>query len=103
MSLVDEADLLALMEKMPDAYTAKGSGGAGGHKDRLKTEKKPRKLRKRSGSIRQRLQPKKTKVTKIASGFLGVVVLIARAGGRQRLLRFRKTEAQKKQSRKATP
>ena len=59
MNLVDEADLLALMEEeAADAYTAEKEAAASG------TE-----------------QPKENKVTKIASGFLGVVVLIALAAG----------------------
>ena len=59
MNLVDEADLLALMEEEDaDAYTAEKEAAASG------TE-----------------QPKDNKVTKIASGFLGVVVLIALAAG----------------------
>ena len=58
MNLVDEADLLALMEEDADAYTAEKEAAASG------TE-----------------QPKENKVTKIASGFLGVVVLIALAAG----------------------
>ena len=59
MNLVDEADLLALMEEEDaDAYTAEKEAAASG------TE-----------------QLKENKVTKIASGFLGVVVLIALAAG----------------------
>ena len=58
MNLVDEADLLSLMEEdAADAYTAEEATASG-------TE-----------------QPKENKVTKIASGFLGVVVLIALAAG----------------------
>lgn len=59
MNLVDEADLLALMEEeAADAYTAEKEAAASG------TE-----------------QPKENKLTKIASAFLGVVVLIALAAG----------------------
>ena len=59
MNLVDEADLLALMEEEDaDAYTAEKEAAASGEE-----------------------QPKENKVTKIASGFLGVVVLIALAAG----------------------
>ena len=59
MNLVDEADLLALMEEEDaDAYTAEKEAAAFGEE-----------------------QPKENKVTKIASGFLGVVVLIALAAG----------------------
>ena len=56
MNLVDEADLLALMEEEDvDAYTAEKEAAAQAEQD--------------------------NKVTKIASGFLGVVVLIALAAG----------------------
>ena len=59
MNLVDESDLLALMEEEDaDAYTAEKEAAASG------TE-----------------QSKENKVTKIASGFLGLVVLIALAAG----------------------
>ena len=59
MNLVDEADLLALMEEEDvDAYTTEKEAAASGEE-----------------------QPKENKVTKIASGFLGVVVLIALAAG----------------------
>ena len=59
MNLVDEADLLALMEEdAADAYTAEKEAAASGEE-----------------------QPKENKITKIASGFLGVVVLIALAAG----------------------
>ena len=55
MNLVDEADLLALMEEAKKAAEAAAASGTA--------------------------QPKENKVTKIASGFLGVVVLIALAAG----------------------
>ena len=57
MNLVDEADLLSLMEE-EEAKKAAEEAAASGEE-----------------------QPKKNKVTKIASGFLGVVVLIALAAG----------------------
>ena len=57
MNLVDEADLLALMEE-EEAKKAAEEAAASGEE-----------------------QPKENKVTKIASGFLGVVVLIALAAG----------------------
>ena len=57
MNLVDEADLLALMEEEEAKKAAEEAAASG-------TE-----------------QPKENKVTKIASGFLGVVVLIALAAG----------------------
>ena len=74
MNLVDEADLLALMEEdAADAYTAEKEAVAQAEQDRLKAEEEA----VASGTE----QPKENKVTKIASGFLGVVVLIALATG----------------------
>ena len=74
MNLVDEADLLALMEEEEaDAYTAEKEAAAQVEQDRLKAEEEAA----ASGTE----QPKENKVTKIASGFLGVVVLIALATG----------------------
>ena len=67
MNLVDEADLLALMEEEDaDAYTA---------------EKEEAKKAAEEAAASGEEQPKENKVTKIASGFLGVVVLIALAAG----------------------
>ena len=79
MNLVDEADLLALMEEdSADAYTAEKEAAAQAEQDRLKAEaKKAAEEAAASGTE----QPKENKVTKIASGFLGVVVLIALAAG----------------------
>ena len=66
MNLVDEADLLALMEEEEaDAYTAEKEAAVQAEQDRVKAEE----------------EPKENKVTKLASGFLGVVVLIALAAG----------------------
>ena len=74
MNLVDEADLLALMEEeQADAYTAEKEAAAQAEQDRLKAEEEAA----ASGTE----QPTENKVTKIASGFLGVVVLIALAAG----------------------
>ena len=74
MNLVDEADLLALMEEEEaDAYTAEKEAAAQAEQDRLKAAEEAA----ASGTE----QPKENKVTKIASGFLGVVVLIALAAG----------------------
>ena len=74
MNLVDEADLLALMEEEDaDAYTAEKEAAAQAEQDRLKAAEEV----VASGTE----QPTKNKVTKIASGFLGVVVLIALATG----------------------
>ena len=67
MNLVDEVDLLALMEEEDaDAYTA---------------EKEEAKKAAEEAAASGTEQPKENKVTKIASGFLGVVVLIALATG----------------------
>ena len=80
MNLVDEADLLALMEEdAADAYTAEKEAAAQAEQDRLKAEEKAKKAAEEAASGEE--QPKENKVTKIASGFLGVVVLIALAAG----------------------
>ena len=74
MNLVDEADLLALMEEEDaDAYTAEKEAAAQAEQDRLKAAEE--------AAASGEEQPKENKVTKIASGFLGVVVLIALAAG----------------------
>ena len=74
MNLVDEADLLALMEEEDaDAYTAEKEAAAQAEQDRLKAAEEAA----ASGTE----TPKENKVTKIASGFLGVVVLIALVAG----------------------
>ena len=80
MNLVDEADLLALMEEEDaDAYTAEKEAAAQAEQDRLKAEEEAKKAAEEAASGEE--QPKENKVTKIASGFLGVVVLIALAVG----------------------
>ena len=80
MNLVDEADLLALMEEdAADAYTAEKEAAAQAEQDRLKAEEEAKKAAEEAASGKE--QPKENKVTKIASGFLGVVVLIALAAG----------------------
>ena len=80
MNLVDEADLLALMEEEEaDAYTAEKEAAAQAERDRLKAEEEAKKAAEEAASGTE--QPKENKVTKIASGFLGVVVLIALAAG----------------------
>ena len=80
MNLVDEADLLALMEEEDaDVYTAEKEAAAQAEQDRLKAEEEAKKAAEEAASGTE--QPKENKVTKIASGFLGVVVLIALAAG----------------------
>ena len=80
MNLVDEADLLTLMEEdAADAYTAEKEAAAQAEQDRLKAEEEAKKAAEEAASGEE--QPKENKVTKIASGFLGVVVLIALAAG----------------------
>ena len=80
MNLVDEADLLALMEEdAADAYTAEKEA-AQAEQDRLKAEEEAKKAAEEAAASGTE-QPKENKVTKIASGFLGVVVLIALAAG----------------------
>ncbi|RGW76169.1 DUF4366 domain-containing protein [Faecalibacterium prausnitzii] len=74
MNLVDEADLLALMEEEDaDAYTAEKEAAAQAEQDRLKAAEE--------AAASGEEQPKENKVTKIASGFLGVAVLIALVAG----------------------
>ena len=81
MNLVDEADLLALMEEEDaDAYTAEKEAAAQAEQDRLKAEEEAKKAAEEVAASGEE-QPKENKVTKIASGFLGVVVLIALAAG----------------------
>ena len=81
MNLVDEADLLALMEEeAADAYTAEKEAAAQAEQDRLKAEEEAKKAAEEAAASGTE-QPKENKVTKIASGFLGVVVLIAMATG----------------------
>ena len=85
MNLVDEADLLALMEEEDaDAYTAEKKAAAQAEQDRLKAEEEAEEEAKKAAeeaAASGEEQPKENKVTKIASGFLGVVVLIALAAG----------------------
>ena len=81
MNLVDETDLLALMEEdAADAYTAEKEAAAQAEQDRLKAEEEAKKAAEEAAASGTE-QPKENKVTKIASGFLGVVVLIALAAG----------------------
>ena len=80
MNLVDEADLLALMEEDADAYTAEKEAAAQAEQDRQRAEEEAKKAAEEAAASGEE-QPKENKVTKIASGFLGVVVLIALAAG----------------------
>ena len=80
MNLVDESDLLALMEEDADAYTAEKEAAAQAELDRLKAEEEAKKAAEEAAASGTE-QSKENKVTKIASGFLGVVVLIALAAG----------------------
>ena len=81
MNLVDEADLLALMEEEDaDAYTAEKKATAQAEQDKLKAEEEAKKAAEEAAASGTEA-PKENKVTKIASGFLGVVVLIALAAG----------------------
>ena len=80
MNLVDEADLLALMEEEDaDAYIAEKEAAAQAEQDKLKAEEAKKAAEEAAASGTE--QTKENKVTKIASGFLGVVVLIALAAG----------------------
>ena len=81
MNLVDEADLLTLMEEEEaDAYTAEKEAAAQAEQDRMKAEEEAKKAAEEAAASGTE-QPKENKVTKLASGFLGVVVLIALAAG----------------------
>ena len=81
MNLVDEADLLALMEEEDaDAYTAEKEAAVQAEQDKLKAEEEAKKTAEEAAASGKE-QPKENKVTKIASGLLGVVVLIALAAG----------------------
>ena len=101
MNLVDEADLLALMEEEnADAYTAEKEAAAQAEQDRLKAEEEAKKAAEEAAASGTE-QLKENKVTKIASGFLGVVVLIALAAGGG-FYAFTK-QKQKKAGRKRSP
>ena len=81
MNLVDEADLLALMEEeKADAYTAEKEAAAQAEQERKQAEEDAKKAAEEAAAFGTE-QPKENKVTKIASGFLGVVVLIALVAG----------------------
>ena len=81
MNLVDEADLLSLMEdEDADAYTAEKEAAAQAEQERKQAEEDAKKAAEEAAASGTE-QPKENKVTKIASGFLGVVVLIALAAG----------------------
>lgn len=80
MNLVDEADLLALMDKdTADAYTAEKEAAAKAEQDKLKAEEEAKKAAEEAAKVAD--APKENKVTKYAAGFLGVVALIALAAG----------------------
>ena len=81
MNLVDEADLLSLMEdEDADAYTAEKEAAAQAEQERKQAEEDAKKAAEEAAASGTET-PKENKVTKIASGFLGVVVLIALAVG----------------------
>ena len=81
MNLVDETDLLALMEEdAADAYTAETEAAAQAEQERKQAEEDAKKAAEEAAASGEE-QPKENKVTKIASGFLGIVVLIALAAG----------------------
>ena len=81
MNLVDEADLLTLMEEEDaEAYTAEKEAVAQAELERKLAEEEAKKAAEEAAASGTE-QPKENKVTKIASGFLGVVVLIALAAG----------------------
>ena len=81
MNLVDEADLLALMEEdAADAYTTEKEAAVQAELERKQAEEDAKKAAEEAAASDTE-QPKENKVTKIAYGFLGVVVLIALAAG----------------------
>ena len=81
MNLVDEADLLTLMEEEDaEAYTAEKEAVAQAELERKLAEEEAKKAAEEAAASGTE-QPKENKVTKIASGFLGVVVLTALAAG----------------------
>ena len=81
MNLVDEADLLALMEEEDaDAYTAEKEATAQAEQDKLKAEEEAKKAAEEAAASGEE-QPKENKVTKIASGIMGVVLIALAAGG----------------------
>ena len=81
MNLVDESDLLALMEEEDtDAYTAEKEAAAQAELERKQAEEDAKKAEEEAAASGTE-QSKENKVTKIASGFLGVVVLIALTAG----------------------
>ena len=81
MNLVDEADLLALMEEdAADAYTAEKEAAVQAELERKQAEEDAKKAAEEAAASDTE-QPKENKFTKIASSFLGVVVLIALAAG----------------------
>ena len=73
--------------------TAEKEATAQAEQDKLKAEEEAKKAAEEAAASGTE-QLKENKVTKIASGFLGVVVTDC-AGGRRHFLRFRKAEAEK--------
>ncbi len=100
MNLVDEADLLTLMEEEDaEVYTAEKEAAAKAEQDRLKAEEEAKKAAEEAAASGTE-QPKENKVTKIASGFLGVVVLIALAAGGGFYFYRQQEQKQKRQKKK---
>ena len=67
-------------EDAADAYTAEKEAAAQAEQERKQAEEDAKKAAEEAAASGTE-QPKENKVTKIASGFLGVVVLIALAAG----------------------
>lgn len=81
MNLVDEADLLALMdEDTADSYTAEKEAAAKAEQERKQAEEDAKKAAEEAAASGTE-QPKESKVTKYAAGFLSVVALIALVAG----------------------
>ena len=81
MNIINKTDIIKLIEKEDaDAYTAEKEAAAQAEQDKLKAEEEAKKAAEEAAASGEE-QPKENKVTKIASGFLGVVVLIALVAG----------------------
>ena len=72
--------LIQSIKVYANAYTAEKEAAAQAEQDKLKAEEEAKKAAEEAAASGTE-QPTENKVTKIASGFLGVVVLIALAAG----------------------
>ena len=72
--------LIQSIKVYANAYTTEKEAAAQAEQDKLKAEEEAKKAAEEAAASGTE-QPTENKVTKIASGFLGVVVLIALAAG----------------------